>query len=61
VLVTKPVLATCVDEGLPLPFEITLPPLATIGAAHTLFLLMGSVTVTAAEFMQTNWYWLVML
>ena len=51
VLVTKPLLATCVDEGL--PFELTLPPVATIKPAQTLFLLTGTVTVTAAEFMQT--------
>jgi hypothetical protein len=51
VLVTKPLLATCVDEGLPFD-EITLPPVATIGSAQTLFLLIGSVTVAVVALLQ---------
>jgi hypothetical protein len=46
-----------VDEGL--PFEMTLPPVASIGLAQTLFLLMGSVMVAVVEALQICWYWLV--
>lgn len=58
-LVTKPLLPTWMDEGF--PFEWTAPPVATIGPAQTLFLLTGSVTVTAAEFSQICLNWLVTL